>query len=146
MALRLLAALLSSRTALDLRRGGREVGYAMVRRVPDVLDGLREAIARAEQSPGEPGTTGARGAAGEPGATGARGTAGEPGATGAPAAAATAMPPPPVNDPVDPEFARGYRAALNDALAGFAAALDSHLEIERVAQALGARDAQVLRA
>jgi len=112
MALRLLAGLLASRALQDLRRGGREVGYAMVRRVPEVLDALRDAIANADRdAPAEP----------------------DPAASASGPNAAT-------------DFARGYRAALTDALAGFAAALDSHLEVERVAEAIGARDAHVLRA
>src|SRR5437588_274840 len=50
-AFRLLAGLLGPRSNPDRRRGGREVGYAMVRRAPEVIDALRGAIEDAERDP-----------------------------------------------------------------------------------------------
>src|SRR5262249_62179896 len=108
-AYRLLAGLLASRAISDVRRGGREVGYAMVRRAPALLEELRDTIERSEAD----GPVAARGAD--------------------PPVATTVS-------EVDADFARGYRAALADALAGFAAALDSRLEVEAAAAALGRRE------
>lgn len=100
MAVSRLAEVLAAHTISELRRGGREIGYALVRRDPAVVEELTDEVDRAR-----------------------------------------------VDDPPDGEaFARGYRAALADALAGFAAALDSQLQLERAIGELGRKDHEVLRA
>lgn len=101
---RILARLLASRSNADLRRGGREIGYALVRRDPAVVDALRDSIDEADEADA---------------------------ADAAPEADA---------------FARGYRAALADAVAAFEASLETRIEVERAAGSLGRRDEQVLRA
>jgi DNA-binding MarR family transcriptional regulator len=105
---RILARLLASRSNRDLRRGGREIGYALVRRDAAVVDLLRGAIDGAESEPDPRG--------------------GE-------------------RDELEQiAFARGYRAALADAVASFGAALDTRVEVERAVETLGRREQQVLRA
>ncbi|MCE9579028.1 MAG: MarR family transcriptional regulator [Deltaproteobacteria bacterium] len=101
MAVSRLAEVLAAHTISELRRGGREIGYALVRRDAEVVEELTDEVDRARAT-----------------------------------------------DPPDasPDFARGYRAALADALAGFAAALDSQLQLERAVGELGRRDHDVLRA
>src|SRR5437764_582186 len=54
MAVRQLAALLASLEIDDLRRGGREIGYAMVRRDPDLIEALRDAISDVARAAAEP--------------------------------------------------------------------------------------------
>jgi DNA-binding MarR family transcriptional regulator len=103
MAASRLTEILATPTVTELRRGGREIGYALVRRDTNVVEALTDAVevGRADDPPGADG---------------------------------------------DAAFARGYRAALADALAGFAAALDSQLQLERAVADLGRRDHEVLRA